>query len=129
MVSFGRDLIAEKNKRERIKSSIIKYWNVNYVDPEEERRKEEEARKGEVKEVLDRLEQEKAADDARKQEEIEQAYTEVKRKEEAYNATTGSYSGIYGQGEVDHVTKDQVEMILNEKNTVIQNLINAGNKK
>ena len=128
MVSFGRDLIAEKNKRDRIKSSVIKYWNVNYIDPEEERRKQEEAMRNEAQEVIERLEQEKADDDARKREEIEQAYYDAKIKEEAYNATTGSYSGMYGQGDVDHVTKDQVQMILNEKNAAIQNLINSGNK-
>jgi len=128
MVSFGRDLIAEKNRKEHIKSRIIKYWNVNYIDPEEERRKQEEAMMNETQEVLERLEQEKADDDARMQEEIEQAYYDAKLKEEAYNATTGSYSGMYGQGDVDHVTKDQVQMILNEKNAAIQNLINSGNK-
>ena len=128
MVSFGRDLIAEKNRKEHIKSRVIKYWNVNYVDPEEERRKAEEAKMNEVQDVLERLEQEKADDNARMQEEIEQAYLEAKMKEKAYNATTGSYSGMYGQGEVDHVTNDQVQMILNEKNATIQNLINSGNK-
>ena len=129
MVSFGRDLIAEKNRKEHIKSRIIKYWNVNYIDPEEERRKAEEAQMDEAKEVLERFEQEKADDNVRMQKEIEQAYLEAQMKEEAYNATTGSYSGMYGQGEVDHVTKDQVQMILNEKNAAIQNLINSGNKQ
>ena len=84
--------------------------------------------KNEAQDVFERLEQEKADDKARMQEEIEQAYYEAKMKEEAYNATTGSYSGMYGQGDVDHVTKDQVQMILNEKNAVIQNIINSGNK-
>ncbi len=129
MVSFGRDLIAEKNKRERIKSSIIKYWNVNYIDPEEERRREEEAKMSEAKEVIDRLEQEKIEDEAKKQAEIEQAYMEAVLKEQTYNATTGSYSGTYGQGEVDHVTKDQVQMILNEKNATLQSIINSGNRE
>ena len=79
--------------------------------------------------MLDRLEQEKAKDDARKKEEITQAYQEARLMENAYNATTGSYSGMYGQGEVDYVTKDQVQMILNEKNAALQNIINSGKNK
>ena len=81
----------------------------------------------EAPEVFERLEQEKADDNARMQEEIDQAYHDAKLKEDAYNATTGSYSGMYGQGDVDYVTKDQVQMILDEKNATIRNLINSGN--
>ena len=150
MVTFGRDLIAEKNKRERIKSSVIKYWNVNYFDPAEEKRLEEEARMQEAQGVIERLEKEAAEDQAKKQAEIDQAYIEaelndlmremdrahnmgnicheeVHQPDRTYNATTGSYSGTYGQGKVDNVTKDQVAMILNEKNAVLQGIINSGN--
>lgn len=133
MVSFGRDLIAEKNKRESIKSSVIKYWNVNYYDPNDQKRLEEEARLREAQEIFDRLEREKAEDEAKKQAEIDRAYIEaelndlVREMDKAYNATTGSYSGTYGQGDVDTVTQDQVQMILNEKNAAIQDIIDAGN--
>ena len=133
MVTFGRDLIAEKNKRESIKSSVIKYWNVNYFDPNDQKRLEEEARAREAQEVFERLEREKAEDEAKKQAEIDQAYIEaelndlVREMDATYNATTGSYSGTYGQGEVDTVTQDQVQMILNEKNAAIQGIINSGN--
>ena len=133
MVSFGRDLIAEKNKRESIKSSIIKYWNVNYFDPNDQKRLEEEARLREAQEIIDRLEREKAEDDAKKQAEIDQAYIEaelndlVREMDATYNATTGSYSGTYGQGKVDTVTQDQVQLILNEKNAALQDIIHSGN--
>ena len=133
MVTFGRDLIAEKNKRESIKSSVIKYWNVNYFDPAEQKRLEEEARMKEAQEIIDRLEKEAAEDEAKKQAEIDQAYIEaelndlVREMDKMYNATTGSYSGTYGQGKVDTVTQDQVAMILNEKNATIQGIINSGN--
>ena len=116
MVSFKRDLIEEKNKREKIKSSIIKSWNVNYIDPEEEKAKE-------VEEILTRLEEEKAEDNAQKQMEIAEAY---KQADAMYNAATCSYSGMYGQNEMDNVTQDRVQMILNEKNAVLQNIINSG---
>lgn len=132
MVSFGRDLIAEKNKRESIKSSIIKYWNVNYIDPEAEKRKEEEVRMSEAKEIIERLDQEKADDAAKKQAEINQAYREaeindiIRDIDDKYNSATCSYSGTYGQGNVDEVTQDQVQMILNEKNAALRSIINAG---
>ena len=134
MVSFGRDLIAEKNRRESIKSSVIKYWNVNYYDPNDQARLAEETRMREAQEIIDRLEREKAEDEAKKQAEIDQAYIEAELNDlmremdkKTYNATTGSYSGTYGQGDVDTVTQDQVQMILNEKNAAIQDIIDAGN--
>lgn len=132
MVCFGRDLIAEKNRKEEIKRSVIKRWNVNYIDPEALRRQEEEAI---AMEIFNRLESEKAADEAKKQAEIDQAYLdaeEATRKwmDDNYNETTGSFSGMYGQGDVDDVTKDQVAMILSEKDAAIQGMFaaNAGKK-
>lgn len=138
MVNYGRDLIAEKNKKEGIKSSIIKYWNVNYVDPNDAARLEEEAKMRAAQEIFERLEREAAEDAAKKQAEIDQAYIEAElndlvremgcvQNDATYNATTGSYSGTYGQGEVDSVTQDQVAMILNEKNAALKDIIDAGN--
>lgn len=132
MVTFGRDLIAEKNKRESIKSSIIKYWNVNYVDPIEQQRLEEEERLKEAQEIIERLDKEAAEDEAKKQASIAQRYVDVelngflRESDKDYNAATGSYSGTYGQGKVDTVTKDQVAMILNEKNVALQGIIDSG---
>ena len=131
MVSFERDLIAEKNKRESIKSSVIKRWNVNYFDPNDQKRLEEEAKLKEAQEIFERLEREAAEDAAKKQAEIDQAYIEaelndlVREMESTYNATTGSYSGTYGQGEVDTVTQDRVALILNEKNAAIRDIISG----
>ena len=138
MVSFGRDLIAEKNQKESIKSSVIKYWNVNYVDPNDTSRLEEEEKLRAAQEIFERLEREAAEDAAKKQAEIDQAYIEAElndlvremgamENDATYNATTGSYSGTYGQGEVDSVTQDQVAMILNEKNAALKGIIDAGN--
>jgi hypothetical protein len=107
-----KDTIDERNERERISKSIIKYWNVNYVPnptPDEEAQK-----------VIDRLAKEAEEDDAKKQAEIDEAKAQA---DEAYNATTGSYSGEYGQNEViDDVTKGQIEKILHEKTDAIRDL-------
>lgn len=131
MVCFERDIIAELNRKAEIKRSVIKRWNVNYIDAETARRQEEEK----AMEVYNRLESEKAEDDAKKQAEIDQAYLEAeeatrKWMDDNYNETTGSFSGMYGQGDVDDVTKDQVDMILNEKTAAIQGMFaaNAGKK-
>ena len=132
MVTFGRDLIAEKNKRENIKSSIIKYWNVNYVDPVAEQRLKDEENLKKAHVIIDRLDSEAAEDEAKKQAEIDQAYIEagindiLREVDKGYNATTGSYSGAYGKGEIDTVTKDQVELILNAKNATLQRIIDSG---
>ena len=131
MVCFERDIIAELNRKAEIKRSIIKYWNVNYIDAEALKRQEEEK----AMEVFKRLESEKAENKAKKQAEIDQAYLEAEKEtrkwmDDNYNETTGSFSGMYGQGTVDDVTKDQVAMILNEKDAAIQSLFasNAAKK-
>ena len=106
---------------------------MNYFDPNDQARLAEEERMREAQEIFERLEREKAEDEAKKQAEIDQAYIEaelndlVREMDATYNATTGSYSGTYGQGEVDTVTQDQFQMILNEKNAALQGIINSGN--
>ena len=131
MVCFERDIIAELNRKAEIKRSVIKRWNVNYIDAETARRQEEEK----AMEVYNRLESEKAEDEAKKQAEIDQAYLEAEEAtrrwmDDNYNETTGSFSGMYGQGDVDNVTKDRVDLILNEKYAAIQGMFaaNAGKK-
>lgn len=115
-----RDIIDERDEKERISKSIIKFWNVNYIaKPTVEEEAESEAQK-----VLKRLEAEAAADEAAKQAEIAKAMEEARLREEEYNATTGSYSGAYGKTEVkDDVTKGQIDKILQEKDATLRNLI------
>ena len=131
MVCFERDIIAELNRKAEIKRSVIKRWNVNYIDAETLKHQEEEK----AMEIIKRLETEKAEDESKKQAEIDQAYMEAEEAtrrwmDDNYNETTGSFSGMYGQGDVDDVTKDQVAMILNEKDAAIQGMFaaNAGKK-
>lgn len=95
-----RDIIDERNERERISKSIIKYWNVNYMprQPEPENSEPEETET--EPEVI------------------------VEETEEMYNKTTGAYSGTYGRREVkDEVTKGQIKKILEEKSDSLRSLI------
>lgn len=131
MVCYGRDIIAEINKKAEIKRSVIKRWNVVYADPEEEKRREEEAK---AMEIFERLERERMEDEAKKQAEIDMAYLEAeeatrKWMDDNYNESTGSFSGMYGQGEVDEVTQDQVDLILHEKDAAIQGMFAANAPK
>lgn len=114
-----KDIIDELNQKERLRRSIIKYWNVNYL----ENSLTEEAEKAD--EIFKRLEEEAAMDEAKKMEEIDAILLEAQMREEAgvYNATTGTYSGIYGRKEVDETTKEKIDKILHEKAEAIRELI------
>ena len=130
MVCFERDIIAELNRKAEIKRSVIKYWNVNYIDAETAKCQEEEK----AMEIFNRLENEKAEDEAKRRAEIDQAYSEAEEStrrwmDDNYNEATGSFSGMYGQGEVDDVTKDQVDLILHEKDAAIQGMFAANARK
>ena len=109
------DLIDECNKREKMKNSIVKFWNVNYVDAETLKKQQEEA---------EAAEREKALEAAENAAEMNRAYNEASHKRSYdYNPTTGAYSGLYGQGEVDDVTKGQIDKILQEKDEILKGLI------
>lgn len=98
-----KDIIDERNEKERISKSIIKYWNVNYVPKAQEMQPEEKT------EQIQPLQEE--TDD--------KMYTE-----EMYNPTTGAYSGNYGHVEIkDEVTKGQIDKILKEKTEALSDLI------
>lgn len=116
-----KDLIDERNRMEKMRRSVVKAWNVNYIDPETMKKQQ----MAEAQEVLERLEQEKKDDEAEKAAEIQKAYEEVARREGEYNATTNSYSGSYGKGEVDDVTKGQIDLILNEKDAKLRKMIDG----
>lgn len=120
------DLIDKRNKKEKIARSIIKSWNVHYITEEElqakrdqeeqQQRQEEEKRRQEeqqrASEVLNRLKEEAAADEAAKQAEI-QALLE---QQALYNPTTKSHSGAYGRQKVeDEDALAQINAILGEK--------------
>lgn len=113
-----RDVIDERNEKERISRSIIKYWNVNYVNTPQVDEKEK---------ILKQLQEEAEKEEAAKQAEIDAALEEAQRKEELYNVTTGSYSGSYGSAEVqDEVTRGQIDKILQEKTEALRSIIESG---
>lgn len=133
-----KDLIDERDRREKIAHSIIKRWNVHYMSPEEVEAMEEEKHQQEVNqeevnrqevsqedldranEILARLEAEAAADEAKKQEEIERAkFGQI--GEDTYNPTTNSFSGTYGQQKVeDEATNARISQILGEKDNAFE---------
>lgn len=114
-----RDIIDERNEKERISKSIIKYWNVNYVPaPQQD---------AEAERILRQLEEEAEREEAAKRAEIDAAIEEKRRKEELYNVTTGSYSGSYGsEGIQDEVTRGQIDKILQEKTEALRSIIENG---
>lgn len=110
------DIIDERNEKERISKSIIKYWNVNYIVNQ---RPEEDSNA-----ILAHMQDLAAEEEARKQAEIEAAVRAAQEREECYNVATGSYSGEYGRTEVkDEVTKGQIDKILHEKTEELRDLI------
>ena len=125
-----KDLIAERDKKEKMKHSIVKWWNVHYMTPEEltkEQAKEassamqkESGEPDTAQDIIDRLNREAAEDEARKRKEIEQARLEA---EANFNATTGAYSGAYGMDGVDRKHKEQINAILSEKDEALRDLI------
>lgn len=114
-----KDLIDERNRREKMKNSVVKWWNVNWVTVE--KKKDEFAglsaeEKQTAKAILNRLDAEAAEDEAVKAKEVEDELKKQESREAAYNAATGSYSGDYGTKPVDDVAEmDQITKILKEK--------------
>ena len=125
-----KDLIAERDRKEKMKHSIVKWWNVHYMTPEElseEQAKEVSSAGAQAsedddaaQEIIDRLNREAAEDEARKQKEIEQVRLEA---EANFNATTGAYSGAYGSDGIDQKHEEQIHSILAEKDEALRNLI------
>lgn len=115
-----KDLIDKRNEEEKIRKSIIKRWNVNYVPQSAPPEGDAEAQR-----VLERLANEAALDETRKQDEIDQAMRKAAMDADGglYNETTGSYSGKYGSAEMNDVTKGQIDKILHEKTEAIRHIV------
>lgn len=122
-----KDLIDERNKREKMQNSIIKWWNVNMVPVEEKKdafaglsSEEKEA----AKQIIARLDAEAAEDEAIKAKEVEAELKKQEEKEATFKASTGSYSGEYGTKPVDdEAAKEQIEKILKEKEEALHKSI------
>lgn len=146
IIGAMKDLIQERNEREKMEHSIVKWWNVHYMTPEELRAAQQAEKQEQVsvstqpgqemnesqqlqtaeeelhsvEEILDQLEHEAKKDEIRRREEIEQAKIEA---ESNYNQTTGAYSGVYGQTDVDEKDDGQIQAILSEKDDALRDLI------
>lgn len=147
-----KDLIEERNKKEKMQHSIVKWWNVHYMTPEElaeEQEKEEasalsqaehvsapsgssddrtaespaaESETDEAQEILERLGREAEEDEVRKREEIAQ----VRLAAEAnFNEATGAYSGGYGASGASNEHKEKIDAILAEKDDALRSLIES----
>lgn len=107
-VKIMKDVIDERNERERISKSIVKYWNVNYIPQP----------------PMQQAENESNAEQAAENTTGEVGSVAEEDMDEMYNIATGAYSGVYGQNEVeDAVTKGQIDKILHEKTDALRDLI------
>ncbi len=108
-----------------MQNSILKWWNVHYMTPEE---LEEEQEKDHDPSVTgtghqsDSKQNKQAANgpEANMQSETENAVMDA---EEDFNSTTGSYSGGYGKDGADPEYEDQIASILMEKDDALRSLI------
>lgn len=124
--TYPVDLIAKRDRKEKMDRSIVKGWNVHIQTKEEieeaerEKRMEEDEKK--ALEIYGRLMDEADQDEDIKRQEVESAKLEAGE----YNATTGSYSGGYGKKPVESEdAKRQIDAILSEKSDVFGSAMSA----
>ncbi len=119
-----KDAIDKRNEREKIAKSIVKRWNVIYISKEEleqKRREEEhmqqmEEERQKADEILKRLEREAREDEEKKAEELRLLLAQ--QEIESHKS-----SDMYGTTPMDGVTQEKVEAILNDKERVLQQII------
>lgn len=104
-----KDLIDERNERERIHNSIVKFWNVNYIPTP-------------VEKAVSETESEPVTAQTGSS-----GAPEAEVHPQLYNESTGSYSGLYGAdaGNVDEVTRGQIDQILSEKDEYLREIIKS----
>ena len=100
--------------------NIIKWWFVIY-NPDAKKiwpskKEEEEARKKEEEELA-------AIEEAKAKEAPPQEDAQQPIEDEAYNETTGAYSGLYGKGPMDDDTQSMLDQIMSISSS--QNSIDA----
>ncbi len=141
-VLYYRDLIAERDSKNKLHNAIVKWWQVNYNEDKVEVSKPMEsvdtsnaidAGDEDLKfaeEVYERLHAEKEADEAVLIAQMNEAYEQAAAAEaerigdENYNAATGAYSGAYGTDtNLDRDEQEQVESIMGEKEATLRALI------
>lgn len=146
-------MITERNQKEKLRHSIVKWWNVHYMTPEElhaqqkkeampdalgaggqlqaQAREEPDAERlrelQEAQEDLDAAQEilERLRQEAEADELNKQREIERAKLlvEENYNPTTGAYSGAYGMDETNAEQSEQIEHILSQKDEELRDLI------
>lgn len=115
-----RDLIDERNRREKLKNSIIKGYNVHYVTQEELARQKEEEERKRQQEAAERLRLEEAAKKAA----LELERRREMEQRELLEQAKMPPSSRYGTNETDNpVTKEQINAILAEKRQELDKVI------
>ena len=115
-----RDLIDERNRREKLKNSIIKGYNVHYVTQEELARQKEEEERKRQQEAAERLRLEEAA----KKVALELERRREMEQRELLEQAKMPPSSRYGTNETDNpVTKEQINAILAEKRQKLDKVI------
>lgn len=106
---YEKDLIAERDTWQKMKNSVVKWWQVNYIQDVTV------LEAGTNKTIRKSVPKDYGSD--------KQAVREQEIAEDDFNATTGAYSGAYGKVvTLDQGGLDQVASILNEKNDFIQHM-------
>lgn len=121
------DKIDVRNFNDELKHAIVKRSRVRYIAaPEEEETTGDDEVDAEAlaqaNEIFERLQREAEEDEAAKAAEWTARLAE--EDESNYNATTGSYSGAYGKGNVSDETKALAANILGEKADSLADIIN-----
>ena len=143
IIGAMKDLIQERNEREKMEHSIVKWWNVHYMTPEELRAAQQAEKQEQVsvstqpgqemnesqqlqtaeeelhsvEEILEQLELEAKKDEIRKREEIEQAKqreTEIGQENETLSASLEKNTSIEEQA------KQTVSQIQMEEAQIVQ---------
>ncbi len=117
------DLIDERNRREKIRRSVIKRYNVHYITQEELERQQETEEEKRVRETMEHLQAKGAAEEEAKRLEIQRAREERERLEREIFEASQPPSSKYGMKEADEVTKEQVQAILEEKKSALDKFI------
>ena len=137
-------MIKERDEKEKMEHSIIKWWNVHYMTPEELRAAQQEDEPSQTvksaqqeggadeahqlriaeaelhaaEEIIERLKREAQDVESSKRREIERMRQEVET-----NAAADAQAGTQETGETDKAENKQIQSILAEKNDALRDLI------
>ena len=106
---YMKDLIPERDSWQKMKNSVVKWWQVNYINDVTV------LEAGTNKTIRKSVSKDYGSD--------KKGVREQEIAEDDFNATTGSYSGAYGKVvTLDKGGLDQVASILSEKSDQIQHM-------